>query len=217
MTMKSHKPFGHGLTPGSLKVSLCDREPEVARSFADVFRGADGVEVLEGDLLSLDCDALVSPANSFGFMDGGIDRAIDRFYDGAAQRAVMDRIAGRFYGELPVGAATVLGMSARRFPFLVVAPTMRVPGDVRGTLNAYLAMRAAFAAVLDFNAAGSERIASVAVPGLGTGVGGMSAEESAVQMRAAYDMIVCGGWREIAHPAFAPFALEPRTTKKRLG
>ena len=184
MRMKVHKPFGQGTTTGQLRVSLCDRSPEVARTFADLFQGADGVEVIEGDLLNLDCNALVSPANSFGFMDGGIDQAIDRFYAGAAQRAVMGRIADRFYGELPVGAATVIGMASRRFPFLVVAPTMRVPGDVRGTLNAYLAMRAAMAAVLDHRE-GTERIASVAVPGLGTGVGGMSAEVSGVQMRTA--------------------------------
>src|SRR5262245_45212588 len=75
-------------------------------------------------------------------------------------------------------------------PFLVVAPTMRVPGDSRGTINAYLAMRAALVAVLDHNGGEGGRIASVAAPGLCTGVGWMSADESAVQMRAAHDMIV---------------------------
>ena len=142
-------------------------------------------------------------------MDGGIDQAIDRFYGGAAQRAVLDRIAERFYGELPVGSATVIGMPSVRFPFLVVAPTMRVPGDSRGTINAYLAMRAALIAVLDHNGGGAGRIASVATPGLCTGVGWMSADESASQMRAAYDMIVGGGWRGIIHPLQAPFALGP--------
>jgi O-acetyl-ADP-ribose deacetylase (regulator of RNase III) len=209
MGMKIHKPFGRSMTTGLLRVSLCDRSPEVARSLADLFDDADEVEVIEGNLLDLDCDALVSPANSFGFMDGGIDKAIDRFYEGAAQRAVMDRIADRFHGELPVGSATVIGMKSRRFPFLIVSPTMRIPGDVQGTINAYLAMRAALAAVLDHQE-GSGRITSVAIPGLGTGVGGMSGEASGVQMRAAYDMIVRGEWRKIAHPASAPFALHPK-------
>ncbi|WP_435006060.1 macro domain-containing protein [Tundrisphaera lichenicola] len=216
MRMKVHKPFGSGAATGLVRVSLCDRSPEVAGRLADLFRDAEGVEVLEGDLLGLDCDALVSPANSFGFMDGGIDHAIDRFYEGAAQPAVLERIAERFYGELPVGQATVLDMSSRRYPSLVVAPTMRVPGDVRGTINAYLAMRAALAAALDHRKNGQERITSLAIPGLCTGVGGMSAEESAVQMRAAYDMIVGGGWRKVVHPAFAPFALEPKVSERRI-
>ena len=210
MRSRTLKPFGQCVAT-SLRVSLSDRNSEVARALAARFDGLDGVEVLEGDLLDLDCNALVSPANSFGFMDGGIDQAIDRFYGGAAQRAVLDRIAERFYGELPVGSATVIGMPSVRFPFLVVAPTTRVPGDSRGTINAYLAMRAGLIAVLDHNGGGAGRIASVAAPGLCTGVGWMSADESASQMRAAYDMIVGGGWRLVVHPAQAPFALGPAT------
>ncbi len=216
MRSKMLKRFGRGAaTP--LRVSLSDRNPEVAKALAARFDGVDGVEVLEGDLLDLDCDALVSPTNSFGFMDGGVDQAIDRFYGGAAQRVVLDRIAERFYGELPVGSATVIGMPSARFPFLVVAPTMRVPGDSRDTINAYLAMRAALVAVLDHNGGGGGRIASVAVPGLCTGVGWMSAEESASQMRAAYDMIVCGGWKGVVHPAMAPYALAYVSPEKRIG
>jgi hypothetical protein len=33
----------------------------------------DLVSVHYGSILDLSCDAIVSPANSFGFMDGGID------------------------------------------------------------------------------------------------------------------------------------------------
>lgn len=172
--------------------------------------------MLEGDLLELDCDVLVSPANSFGFMDGGIDQAIDRSYRGAARRAVLDWIAEQFYGALPVGLATVMGMPSRRFPFLVVAPTMRVPGDSRGTINAYLAIRAAFTAIFDHKRGLVGRIGSVATPGLCTGVGAMSANDSASQMRAAYEMIVIDMWRTIGQPAQAPFVLNlPRQRRGR--
>lgn len=207
MRMKTVKPFGRGHADGLLRVSLCDRNPEVARALVDDFHDVQGVEVLEGDLLGLDCDALVSPANSFGYMDGGVEKHIDDYYGGEAQRAVLARIAERYYGELPVGSAAIIEMATRRFPFLVTSPTMRVPGCVGGTINAYLAMRAAFAAVLDHNRGGTRRIESVAVPGLGTGVGGMTPDESARQMRAAYDMIVGGGWKAVLHPAQAPFVL----------
>ncbi len=82
MRTKVHKPFGRSIGTGVLRLSLCDKNPEVARTFAGLFAEADGVEVIEGDLLDLDCDAIVSPANSFGFMDGGIDKSIDLFYEG---------------------------------------------------------------------------------------------------------------------------------------
>ncbi len=200
-----------------VRVSLCDRNPEVAHALAGRFDGAGRVEVLEGDLLELDCDALVSPANSFGFMDGGIDQAIDRFYGGAAQRAVLDRIAERFYGELPIGSATIITMPSRRFPFLVIAPTMRVPGDSRGTITAYLAMRAALAAILDHNKGSAGRIACIAAPGLCTGVGAMLADESAAQMRAAYDRH--DRRRHVADdrsPCASPVRARPAATRVRL-
>jgi O-acetyl-ADP-ribose deacetylase (regulator of RNase III) len=63
------------------------------------------------------------------------------------------------------------------------------------------------AAILDLSRSGTGRIASVAIPGLGTGVGGMVPDESALQMRAAYDMILGGGWRSIQHPLQYPFVM----------
>jgi O-acetyl-ADP-ribose deacetylase (regulator of RNase III) len=100
-----------------------------------------------------------------------------------------------------------VGLPSRRFGFVVAAPTMRVPGSVRGSLNAYLSLRAALAALLRHNVGGGPLIGSVAVPGLGTGVGGMDPDEAAEQMRAAYDSVVGGKWREVLHAAQAPFAL----------
>jgi len=212
--MKVIKPLGRSRNLSLVTVSLCDADPRIAQTLASHFQDVDGVEVLAGNLFDLDCDALVSPANSFGDMSGGIDQQIDRFYEETAQRATMDRIAERFHGELPVGIATILLMGTRRFPFLIVAPTMRLPGRVHGTINAYLAMRAALASIADHNQEGRDRIDSVAVPGLCTGVGGMPADEAALQMRAAYDMIVLKGWRQVVHPVQAPFALGPDITPR---
>src|SRR5262249_25859524 len=144
---------------------------------------------------------------SFGDMSGGIDKAIDDFHGGAAQRAVCEAIAEQFYGELPVGAALVVEVPARRFPFVVAAPTMRTPGSVVGTINAYLAMRGALVAVLRFNATAAKKIRTLAVPGLCTGVGGMPAKEAGAQVRTAYDHVIAGGWREVLHPALAPYGL----------
>src|SRR5207237_6682576 len=132
--MTVHKPFGRA-SAGALRLSLCDLDTEVARALAAAFAGADAVEVVEGNLLDLDCDALVSPANSFGDMGGGIDKHIDDFHQGEAQRCLMVAIADQFYGELPVGAALVVQLSGRRFPFLVAAPTMRIPSNVAGSIT----------------------------------------------------------------------------------
>jgi O-acetyl-ADP-ribose deacetylase (regulator of RNase III) len=84
---------------------------------------------------------------------------------------------------------------------------MRVAGSVADTINAYLSMRAALVAVLLHNKGNGRTIRSLAVPGLCTGVGGMHPAEAAEQMRAAYDSVVGGRWREVVSPVLAPYAL----------
>lgn len=206
--MKTHKPFGRLAGDEAFRISLGDRNGEVAQSLARAFHDVPTVEVLEGDLLDAGCDAIVSPANSFGDMSGGIDKAIDDFHEGAAQTAIMQAIADHFHGELPVGMALVVEVPNRRMPYVVAAPTMRVPSRIAGTINAYLAMRAALVAVLRHNhGAPGRAIRRLAVPGLGTGVGGMAPAESAEQMRVAHDAIVGGRWRHVLHPMQAPYAL----------
>ena len=214
--MVTLKPFGP-VDAKTLLLSVGDLNSDVADRLHYHFDRVAGVEVVQGNLLDLDCRAIVSPANSFGDMGGGIDKAIDDFHGGEAQRRVMAAIREQFLGELPVGAALIVELPGRRFPFVVAAPTMRIPGSVQGSLNAYLSMRAALVAVLRHNAAGGKPIRSLAVPGLGTGVGGLDPDEAAAQMRAAYDNVVGGGWRDIVHPAQAPFAFGGARRIKRAG
>src|SRR4051794_16426612 len=94
--MRNAKPFGKSLPADTLRLSLCDRSPEMVDAWIDTFRALDAVEILQGNLLDLDCDAPVSPANSFGDMSGGLDQLIDDFYRGAAQRAVTAAIREQF-------------------------------------------------------------------------------------------------------------------------
>src|SRR5262249_51159080 len=159
--MKTLKPFGRSVSVSDLRLSLGDLDPGIARALADAFADADAAEVVEGNLLDLGCDAVVSPANSFGDMGGGIDKAIDDLHKGNTQEAVRAANAGRFVGELPVGAALVVELPGPWLPFVVAAPTMRVPGNVAGTINAYLSMRAALVAILLHNK-GSRAVRSLA-------------------------------------------------------
>lgn len=204
--MKVTKPFD-GPRSDHLRLSLGSLDPEVARALAWAFDGVRDVEVIEGDLLDVSCEAIVSPGNSFGDMGGGIDKCIDDLHKGEAQRRVRAAIAEHYKGELPVGAALIVEVPGPRFPLLVVAPTMRVPGNVAGTINAYLAMRAALVAVVGSAETGARAIRHLAVPGLATGVGGMPYAEAAQQMRAAYDNVIGDGWRSVVHAALAPYAM----------
>ncbi|MCB9880990.1 MAG: macro domain-containing protein [Planctomycetes bacterium] len=185
-----------------------DRDRNVAEALATAFRGVDGVEVVCGNLLDASTDAIVCPGNSFGDMGGGFDKAVDDFHEGRAQRAVQKRIADAWFGEVPVGSAFVMPIDrATRCHHLIFAPTMRVPGPAPN-LAAYLATRAALVALAQWRAEHPATIRSVALAGMGTGVGGLEPSRAALQMRTAFESIVGERWRDAVHPALAPFAME---------
>ena len=170
-----------------LQVILCDQLRELVRAWRRRFHDHPDVEVRLRDLLQVGADAYVSPANSYGRMDGGLDLLLrERFAAHDIEGRVQEAIEARG-GVLPVGKAIVVETEDDEVPYLVVAPTMEVPCDVAHTGNAYSAMRALLRAVQKFNARGEGFIGSVAVPGLCTGVGGMEPKVAARQMHRAYE------------------------------
>lgn len=172
------------------RVILVDYRQALVDAWSEAFEPYDTVEAHASDFFAHDADAMVSPANSFGIMDGGLDLAIRETLGGDIQREVQRVILERHHGELPVGAAEIAATGHRRWPFLVVAPTMRVPESVANTVNAYVAFRATLLAVVKHNLVHPDApIRSLLVPGLGTGVGGMEARRCAAQMRLAYDQV----------------------------
>lgn len=136
--------------------------------------------------------ALVSPANSFGDMQGGIDAAyLDEFGE-SLQEKLQEVINAEKYGELVVGDALAIDIpkhSSVPIDLLISAPTMRHPSTIAGTINAYLAFRAALICVNEWNKTHSRKITRVVCPGLGTAIGCMPPMKSAQQMRDAYNEI----------------------------
>ncbi len=101
------------------------------------------VLVHRGSVLDLSCDAVVSPANSFGFMDGGIDMLYTQHFGWHIQERLQEAIREGHHGELLVGTAEIVETDDPDLPFLIAAPTMRVPTILRDSVNPYLAARAA--------------------------------------------------------------------------
>ncbi|MEO7718210.1 MAG: macro domain-containing protein [Capsulimonas sp.] len=153
-----------------------------------------------GSIFDVSCDALVSPANSFGFMDGGIDMLYSRRFGWELQNRLQEAIVARHHGELLVGAAEIVQTEDPTFPYLIAAPTMRVPMVLGYTVNPYLAARAVLLLVKHGNFAdgghAGERIGdyvqTIAFPGLGTGVGRVGPNTCAHQVRRALDEVVGG-------------------------
>lgn len=178
------------------QVTLVDTEGKLAAAWSAEFRTYPAVRVMHGSIFDTDANALVSPANSFGIMDGGLDGKLRHYFGESVERAVREQIRQHFHGELPVGLATVVETGHARHPYLISAPTMRYPADVSHSVNAYLATKA----TLNAAAAHSARL-TLAIPGFCALTGGMSPTQVARQMRIAYERVVLGmyaysHWRE---------------------
>jgi len=183
-----------------MKITLAAVESALADAWQRHCGELPNVSIYRGSILDLSVDAVVSPANSFGFMDGGIDlRYSDRF-GWKVQDRLQELIRTRHHGELLVGSAEIVETGNARIPFVIAAPTMRVPMILSDTVHPYLAARAVFLlirnAVVPAGTFLGERVEtvvnSVAFPGLGTGVGQVDPDTCARQVRTAIEDVVLG-------------------------
>jgi len=183
-----------------VKIVLAALDDELADAWERHCGGLPDVTVHQGSILDLAVDAVVSPANSFGFMDGGIDHLYSDRFGWHVQEQLQELIRARHGGELLVGTAEIVETGRPRPLFVIAAPTMRVPMVLRDTVNPYLAARAVFRlirhGVVPAGALAGEPVAgvvtSVAFPGLGTGVGRVGPNTCARQVRAAIEEAVRG-------------------------
>ena len=163
-----------------MKIYLIDANPKLAREWSEKFSDIADVFPAWGKYFSYEAEAMVSPANCLGYMDGGIDKEIVKNIPGIQQK-VFDCVRGdKWNGEIPVGCADIVETGHAKWKNLIIAPTMRIPESVNGTVNAYFAFRAALLI------ARQNKINSMVCCGLASGIGGIKEELVALQMKEAY-------------------------------
>ena len=168
------------------RLILVDPDVTLCTAWREAFKGVSNIAVVHGYFETLPkFDCMVSAANSFGIMDGGVDAAITRYFGGALMSRVQDAVLDRYLGEQPVGTSMIIETGHTEHPFLAHTPTMRIPMPISQTDNVYLAMWAMLLEVRRHNRDAEHPIATVACPGLGTGYGKMTPHEAARQMATA--------------------------------
>lgn len=176
----------------NFNIRFVDVNPEVYEEFQKQFGHLPNIEGIHlgpfEDMKEYDC--MVSPANSFGMMDGGIDAAITRFFGKELQESVQQVIISKYYGEQPVGTSFIVPTNHPEHPYLAHTPTMRVPQNIQGTLNVFYAMKALLEAVQQFNESQNSDIRTVLCPGMGTLVGQLEPSVAVAQMALAYELFL---------------------------
>jgi O-acetyl-ADP-ribose deacetylase (regulator of RNase III) len=175
-----------------MKCYLRDRNAELVAAWQKYFAALPDVEASQGDIFDITADAVVSPANSFGFMDGGIDLVYSKRFGWHVQERIQEILCERFDGELPIGLAVAVETDDEQIPICISAPTMRAPTKVADTLNAYLAFRAALRVAKQINTEKPGTITSILSPGMATATGEMEPAICAKQMHAAWVQVVEG-------------------------
>lgn len=175
-----------------MKIILRDHNQGLVDAWNGWFKDEAGEFQIEvGDIFDGPADCIVSPANSFGIMNGGIDQAYTDRFGIIVQERIQKILKEQYWGELPVGCAVIVPTDNAEYPWCACAPTMRVPESVGNTLNAYHAFRAVLMAIERHNkdprAADHPNweIKSVLSPGLGTATGKLDYELCARQMLCA--------------------------------
>lgn len=126
--------------------------------------------VEEGDITKIVCDAIVNPANSYGYMGGGVAGAIKRAGGIEIENEAVSK------GPIAVGSAIATTSGGLPCKCVIHAPTMEQPAMRVGIDNVKSATKAALEFAL------KNKIKIIAIPGMGTGVGGVSKEDAAREM-----------------------------------
>ena len=176
-------------TNTQLKVVLSDVNAKVVQAWRSAFQDNPEVEIVKGSILDQRVDAWVSPTNSQGRMDGGVDAVVKRHLGAGIQLRVQRAIRDGFGGALPIGSAVCVPSGAATPRFLISTPTMtQSVQNVRETLNVALACAAAFQAIHMQNAAEHGSITSVALVGMGAATGKVPPQVCANLMWAGYTL-----------------------------
>lgn len=126
--------------------------------------------VKSGDITKISCDAIVNPANSYGYMGGGVAGAIKRVGGNEIEKEAIAQ-APIFIGS---AVATTAGILPCRF--VIHAPTMKKPAMKIPVENVAKATQAALRLGKEM------QIKNIAIPGMGTGVGGVLPQDAAKAM-----------------------------------
>jgi O-acetyl-ADP-ribose deacetylase (regulator of RNase III) len=175
----------------NIKLILVDTNKEVTNAFIRHFHSFEMVEVHTSPFQQVpEFDCIVRPANSFGIMDGGIDKHIIDFFGTHLMKRVQQYIIENYADEQPIGTSFIIETYHKEHPYLAHTPTMRIPENIENTDHPYKAMKAMLLTVHHHNQTNDRKVYSIACSGLGTMAGNVNPDSAARQMGLAYHHVL---------------------------
>jgi O-acetyl-ADP-ribose deacetylase (regulator of RNase III) len=128
------------------------------------------IKIQKGDITKVQAEAIVNPANSYGWMGGGSAMAIIKKGGVEIEREVKDK------APLEIGQAVATKAGKLPYKYVIHAPTMISPTEKAQPYNVQMSVLGALILADDL------KLKSIAMPGMGTGVGAFPVKEAAQVM-----------------------------------
>ena len=125
------------------------------------------IEVKKASIINAEVNAIVNPANSFGHMGGGVAGVIKK----VGGQVIEDEAIAQ--APVQVGEAILTSAGDLICHKIIHAPTMHNPAEKTDAHKVFCAAKAAL------ELADKKGFRSIAMPGMGTGVGGLDKLEAA--------------------------------------
>lgn len=119
------------------------------------------IKIAKADITQIDADAIVNPANSLGYMAGGAAGAIKAVGGMDIEQEAIEA------APIPLGHAILTTAGMLKAGHVIHAVTMQQPGTTIPSSNIGEAARAAL------ELADENKLERIAIPGMGTGIGGV--------------------------------------------
>jgi len=123
--------------------------------------------IKQGDITELDVDAIINPANSKGFMGGGVALAIKQKGGPEIENQALKE------APIKIGKAALTEAGKLKAKWIIHAPTMELPAQPTTFSNVKKSVLAAL------KLADKQELKTIAFPGMGTGVGKIRKAEAA--------------------------------------
>ena len=169
-----------------MKIYLLDIDKSMTDIWKREFNEIENLEIINDNFNHFmdtheDIDGIVSPANSFGIMTGGYDKAIIDYLGERAQTNVYTILDILFDGYQPIGTCCPIVFDKYT---ILHTPTMRTPEEI-------IDQRVVFDCMLScLNCAKKSKLESIVIPAFGACTGKVPKNIVAELMRFAYDIFI---------------------------
>jgi len=158
-------------------ITISSIDPKFTELLQAAFDNCSYIKIYNGPFNKCEFDCIVSPGNSYGMMDGGIDMEITKYFGDKKEfiKLVQSQLNDQCNLQQQPGSVCVINTSNEKCPYLFHCPTMMTPITIKDYSVIYWCFYNILNTAFNHNMNNqSSKIKNIVMSGLGTGCGRVS-------------------------------------------